>query len=120
MIFMASPLLPKVLTAGTEKVGIRISSHPLAGALVRALNVPVTGTSANISGGPPCINAEQVIQYLGGTVDLILDGGGTGGKYPSTIIDVTQDPPLIIREGIITAKEIIESGIYTELVNPVQ
>lgn len=116
MIFQSSPTLPSVLTAGKGKVGIRISSHPLAQALSGALNVPVTGTSANISGRPPCIRADQVVECLGNGVDLILNGGTTQGKYPSTILDVTVDPPLIIRKGIVKAEEIIESGIYEKIV----
>lgn len=118
MIFHSSPILPSVLTAGKGKVGIRISSHPLAQALSGALNVPVTGTSANISGRPPCIRADQIVECLGNDVDLILDGGTTQGKCPSTILDVTVDPPLIIREGIVKAEEIIKSGIHEKIVEP--
>ncbi len=118
MIFQSSPLLPSVLTAGKGKVGIRISSHPLAHALTRALNVPITGTSANISGRPPCIIADQVVECFGEDLDLVLDGGKTQGKYPSTMLDVTVDPPSIIRKGIVKAEEIIRSGIYKEIINP--
>lgn len=116
MIFQASPVLPSVLTAGKGKVGIRISSHPLAHALSRALKVPITGTSANISGRPACMRADQVVDCLGDDVDLILDGGPTQGGNPSTILDVTVDPPSMIREGIVKAEEIIKSGIYTRIV----
>jgi len=118
IIFRASPILPSVLTAGKEKVGIRISSHPLVNSLVSVLDVPVTGTSANISGSPPCIKPDQVVKYLGGDVDLVLDGGTTQGKDASTIIDVTSDPPIIVRVGIVRPEEIIKSGIYKTLVNP--
>jgi len=116
MIFESSPVLPSVLTAGKGKVGIRISGHPLAHALSRALDVPITGTSANISGRPPCMRAGQVAKCLGNDLHLILDGGTTEGKYPSTILDVTVDPPLVIREGIVKAERIIKSGIYKEIV----
>jgi len=118
MIFRSSPVLPSVLTAGKGKVGIRVSSHPLANALSRAVDVPITGTSANISRRPPCIMADQVVGCLGDDLDLILDGGITEGGYPSTILDVTCDPPLIIREGIIKADEILKSGIYKRITNP--
>lgn len=117
MIFRSSPVLPSVLTAGKGKVGIRVSSHPLANALSRAVDVPITGTSANISRRPPCIMADQVVGCLGDDLDLILDGGITEGGYPSTILDVTCDPPLIIREGIIRAEEIIKSGIYRKIIH---
>jgi len=119
MVFRSSPILPTVLTAGQEKVGIRISSHPLANALSRALNVPITATSANISGMPPCLRADQVVEWFDNGVDLILDGGITEGKHPSTIFDVTSDPPKILREGIVKAEEIIKSGIYNEVINSV-
>lgn len=115
MVLQSSQNLPSVLTAGTGKIGIRVSSHPLANALTLALKLPVTGTSANISGRPPCTRADQVVECLSGQVDLILDGGITEGARPSTILDVTSNPPLLIREGIITAEEIIDSGIYREI-----
>jgi len=115
LVFQSTQTLPSVLTAGTGKIGIRISSHPLAHALTLALKRPITGTSANISGGPPCTRADQVVECLGGQVDLILDGGLTEGTHPSTLLDVTSNPPVLIREGIIKAEEIIETGIYREL-----
>ncbi len=118
MVFQSSPILPLVLTAGNGKVGIRVSSHPLAHALSKALNVPITGTSANLSGRAACVTADQVLESLGDDLDLILDGGITEGKYPSTILDVTSDPPIIIREGMIGVEEIIESGIYKEIIHP--
>jgi len=116
MVFQSSPILSSALTSGTGKVGIRVSSHPLANTLSKTLNVPITATSANISGMPPCIKADQVVEWFNNAVDLILDGGETQGQYPSTILDVTTDPPLIIREGMIKAKEIIESGIYKKII----
>jgi L-threonylcarbamoyladenylate synthase len=60
--------------------------------------------------------ADQVVKCLGDDLDLILDGGITEGKYPSTMLDVTIDPPLIIREGIIKAEDIIKSGIYEKII----
>jgi len=118
MIFQSSPVLPSVLTSGKGKVGIRISSHPLAHALSRALKIPMTGTSANISGRPPCMRADQVVECLGNDVDLILDGGPTEGTNPSTVLDVTVHPPSLIREGMVDAEEIMRTGIYREIVNP--
>ena len=117
MVFQSSPALSSALTSSTGKVGIRISSHPLANTLSKTLNVPITATSANISGMPPCIKADQVVEYFNNAVDLILDGGETQGKYPSTILDVTIDPPLIIREGMVKVEEIIKSGIYKKIVD---
>ncbi len=116
MVFQASPVLSSALTSNTGKVGIRISSHPIANAISKSLNVPITATSANISGMAPCIKADQVVEWFNNGVDLILDGGETQGKHPSTILDVTIDPPLIIREGIVKLEDIIESGIYKKIV----
>jgi len=115
MLLDASQDVPSLLTAGTGKIGIRVSDHPLARALTLALNVPITGTSANISGEPPCTRADQVVECLGAQIDLILDGGVTKGTQPSTVLDVTSNPPLLIREGIIKAEELISSGIYGKI-----
>ena len=95
------------IIAGTGKIGIRISDHPVATELAEALGGAVSGTSANLSGKPPCKNASEVLSSVGGNVDLILDGGETPGKIGSTILDVTTQPPLILREGIV-AKENLE------------
>jgi len=116
MVFQSSPVLSSALTSNTGKVGIRISSHPLANTLSKTLNVPITATSANISGMAPCVKADQVVEYFNNAVGLILDGGETQGKYPSTILDVTIDPPLIIREGMVKVEEIIKSGVYKKIV----
>lgn len=120
LVFEASQDLPPLLTAGTGKIGVRISGHPVAHALTRALEVPITGTSANISGKPPCTKAEQVVKLFDGQLDLILDGGATEGTHPSTVLDVTRNPPLLLRDGIIKAEEIIASGIYSEILTSTQ
>lgn len=117
MIFQSSPVVSSLLTSSAGKIGIRISSHPIAYALSKTLHAPITATSANISGMPPCVKAGQVLECFNNAVDLILDGGETQGKFPSTILDVTSDPPRIIREGIVKVEEIIESGIYEKIVD---
>ena len=95
-----------LLTAGTGKIGIRLSSHPIATALARAIGSPITGTSANLSGTPPCRTAEEVHRSLGDKVDLVLDGGKTPGEKASTILDVTREPPRILREGLISREQL--------------
>jgi L-threonylcarbamoyladenylate synthase len=106
LIFQAASNVSPLLTAGTGKIGIRLSIHPVADALVKAIGIPITGTSANISGYPPCSTAYQAIESLSQTVDLILDGGSTEGKVGSTLLDVTVDPPQILRQGMISKSEI--------------
>jgi L-threonylcarbamoyladenylate synthase len=106
LLFKAGPDISQLLTAGTGKIGVRISSHPVAAALALAVGSPVTGTSANISGMPGCVSAEEVYSSLGSGVDLILDGGRTKGGKGSTILDVTVNPPEILREGMVGREDI--------------
>ncbi len=101
LVFEAGPNISPLLTAGTGTIGIRLSSHPIATELAKAVSVPITGTSANISGQPACLNAREVFDSLGKEVDLILDGGVTKGGKGSTILDVTVVPPIVLREGIV-------------------
>jgi L-threonylcarbamoyladenylate synthase len=106
MVFFADPILPPSLTAGKGKIGVRLSSHPVPRALAEAVGRPVTGTSANRSGQPSCSTAEEVIEALGEDIDLILDGGRTPGGKGSTVLDVTLDPPVVLREGIVSREEL--------------
>lgn len=101
LVFESGPKVSPLLTAGTGKIGVRLSSHPVATALTKAIGVPISGTSANISGKPACRSAEEVLRSLREGVSLILDGGKTTGKIGSTILDVTVDPPRILREGMV-------------------
>jgi len=107
LVFFAQPLLPQSLTAGTGKIGIRLSSHPLPRVLAGAVGAAITGTSANRSGQPSCTTAEEVMEAVGGDIDLILDGGRTPGGKGSTVLDVTLDPPVILREGIVSHEELL-------------
>ena len=106
LIFEARLDLPRELTAGTGKIGVRLSSHPIATALAQAVGAPITGTSANISGQPACSSAKEVLQQLGDKVDVILDGGETAGGKGSTVLDVTMDPPVVVREGMVGQKRL--------------
>jgi L-threonylcarbamoyladenylate synthase len=106
IVFSASDKVSSLLTAGTGKIGLRISSHPGAGAIVQKLKKPLTATSANLSGAPECSLASEVADQIGDKIDAIIDCGQTRGGKASTIIDVTCDPPTILREGAITRKAI--------------
>lgn len=106
MLFKAGANISSLLTADTGKIGIRYSSHPLATALARSIGRPVTGTSSNISGYPPCVKAEEVFDYFGSAVDLILDNGPTNGGPGSTILDVTVNPCAVLREGMVLKSDI--------------
>jgi len=113
LVFEASAHLPPILTANTGKVGLRVSSHPVAQALVQAVGRAVTGTSANLSGQASLSLAAQVSQALGRKVDAILDGGKTAGGLGSTVLDVSAVLPKIIRQGAISQEELapfLEAG----------
>jgi L-threonylcarbamoyladenylate synthase len=101
LIFSASSHLPSMLLGEADKIAIRVSSHPIAQALTKGLNSPITSTSANISGAQSPCTSEEVFSQLGNKIDLLMDGGRTPGEKPSTIIDVTVSPPRLIREGAI-------------------
>jgi len=106
LVFNASPRLSPLLTADTGKIGIRLSPHPVTQALVQAVGRAITGTSANLSGQPGILTAREVFQFLGESLDAVLDGGKTPGGPGSTILDVSDPPPQIIREGMISRNEL--------------
>jgi len=99
-----------ILTAGTEKIGVRIPDHPVALALVKTVGRPIVATSANLSGQSPATTAEQAIASLGGSVAVVLDAGECRLRVPSTVVDVTVTPPQILRVGAIRV-DAIESVV---------
>jgi len=103
LIFKASPLVSPLLTGGTGTIGIRLSSHPVAAALAKEMGRPITSTSANTSGGPSPRTPDEVVDTFHEGIDLILDAGPSPCRTPSTVLDVTVDPPQILREGAIKA-----------------
>jgi len=101
LVFQAGTGVLPSLTAGTGNIGIRLPVHPVARSLVRAAGRPVTATSANLSGRPGCSRIMDIDATVLRAVDLILDAGPLEGGAGSTIVDVTHDPPVILREGAI-------------------
>lgn len=94
-----------IITAGGYTVAVRVPNHPIPRALARGLGVPIVGTSANITGQPSPLDAEGVRSQLGSEIDLIIEGKCPGG-IESTVVDVTQGPPVLLREGAISRREI--------------
>lgn len=86
-------------------VGVRMPNHDFARALMRASG-PLATSSANLSGETNTLTADQVLEQLNGRIELLLDGGPVPGGVPSTVVDCTQDPPTILRQGAISAEEI--------------
>jgi L-threonylcarbamoyladenylate synthase len=105
LVFQASPQISPLLTADTGKIGVRLSPHPVTQALVQAVGRAITGTSANLSGQPGILTAREVFQSLGDSLDAVLDGGKTAGGPGSTVLDVSDPSPRLIREGMISRDE---------------
>jgi L-threonylcarbamoyladenylate synthase len=106
IVFKAAGDVSPLLTAGTDKIGVRVSSHPAARAIAAKLGRPFTATSANLSGAPECSTADEIINQIGDKLDAIVDLGKTAGGIGSTIIDITCNPPKILRQGVITSDAI--------------
>lgn len=103
-------VLAKSVTAGLPTVGIRMPNHEVALTLLKTLKKPLAAPSANRSGKPSPTKAEHVYEDLEGRIPLILDGGTTGIGIESTVLDVTVNPPVILRPGGIT-KEMLEKEV---------
>jgi len=107
LVFDAGAEVPDTLTAGTGKIGIRLAGHPVAAALARAIQGPITGTSANLSGQPGCHQIEDLQPGVAEHLDLILDAGSLKGGRGSTVVDVTGEIPRVLREGAVSEEEIL-------------
>lgn len=101
LVLAAREGVPTELTAGTATIGVRQPAHPVARALAAALGAPVTAPSANLTDESPPMTAADVLRVFDGRIDLVLDGGATPGGLPSTVLDVTVDPPRVLREGAV-------------------
>ena len=108
LILMKRENVPKIVTGGLSTVAVRIPAHPVALSLIKEAGRPIVGPSANISGRPSPTRPEHVIKDLFNRVDIILDAGETFHGVESTIIDLTKDPPALIRPGPITIEDLRE------------
>ncbi len=106
LVFRANPSLSSILTAGTKKIGVRLPMHPVAKELVKQVGLPITGTSANLSGQPGCAEIKDIDPAVTQGVDLVIDAGKLKGGIGSTVVDVTTTPPSILREGAVPASQI--------------
>jgi len=106
LVVRRSPSLPSILTAEGPTVAVRVPDHPVVRALIEGLGAPLAATSANISGQPSSVTADDVLAQLGGRIALILDGGPCPGGRSSTVVDLTTTPPRVLRPGPISAEQI--------------
>ena len=110
LIFPKSPRVPREVTAGLDTVAVRMPSHPVARALIRAAQTPIAAPSANRSGRPSPTTAAHVLEDMEGRIPLILDGGPCEVGLESTVVDVTGARPRILRPGGVT-REMLEGVV---------
>jgi L-threonylcarbamoyladenylate synthase len=106
LVLLKAESVPDIVTGGGKTVAVRVANHPMPVAIIRGLGVPIVGTSANLSGHPSALTAEEVRAQIGDRVDMIIDGGRCPGGIESTIIDLSGEMPLILRKGAIPLEEI--------------
>jgi L-threonylcarbamoyladenylate synthase len=106
LIGKSGPELPTEITAGTNTVGVRLPNDDRVRLLVRACGGALTATSANPSHAAPATSAFQVQEYFRDAVDLIIDDGEAQTDRPSTVVDVSQEEPKLIREGVVPWNEV--------------
>ncbi|MGA8149663.1 MAG: L-threonylcarbamoyladenylate synthase [Terriglobales bacterium] len=110
IIVKAASRLPLKVTANTGNVALRVPNAKIPLAVVQAANIPITATSANLSGETECTSAEAVRDQLQGRISIIVDGGTSPRDVASTIIDLTDEEARwrVLREGAIPSQEISE------------
>jgi L-threonylcarbamoyladenylate synthase len=101
LVLLKSDAVPDIVTAGSETVAVRIAAHPIPTALARGVGTAIVGTSANLSGQPSALSAEEARAQLGDRVELIIEGSCPGGKE-STIVDLSGEKPVILRRGALS------------------
>jgi L-threonylcarbamoyladenylate synthase len=98
--------LPQDLTAGTGTIGLRLPDDDSLRSFLRLCGGALTATSANIAGRPPAESVQQVEESFADSIDLVIDGGKTLVTHASTVLDVSQSVPRIIREGVIPKRSL--------------
>lgn len=108
MILRRNPIVPDRTTGRLDTVGVRCPNHPVTLALIEKAAVPIAAPSANLSGRPSCTTAEHVMEDVGGKIECILDGGPCEVGVESTIIDLTVQPPRLLRPGGLPLEQLKE------------
>jgi L-threonylcarbamoyladenylate synthase len=106
VVLPRQPVVPDAVTGGLDTVAVRMPDHPVALALIRAAGVPVAAPSANLSGRPSPTGADHVLEDLTGRIDAVLDAGPCRVGVESTVLDLTAEPPVILRPGGVTREEL--------------
>lgn len=108
LVFRKSTIIPSIITAGLNTVAVRMPEHPVARELIRLSAIPVAAPSANVSGKPSTTTAQHVLQDLDGKIEVIVDAGSSRVGLESTVLDMTVEPPMLLRPGGVTPEQIEE------------
>lgn len=107
LVLRRAAVVPGIVTGGRDSVAVRVPDHPVPRELVRRLGAPITGTSANPSGGADPRTADDVRRVLGALVDFIIDAGPAPIGSPSTVLDLTGAEPRVLRSGALDLTEVL-------------
>lgn len=106
LVLRKADIVPAVVTAGMDTVAVRVPDHLIPRAIASRLGAPITGTSANRSGGPELTSAAAVRAEFGDAIDFVLDGGDAPGGVASTILELSKGTPRALRQGAVSWEEI--------------
>jgi L-threonylcarbamoyladenylate synthase len=106
LVVYRTKVIKDIITGGGDTVAIRIPDHPIPIALIKGSGMPIIGTSANVSGKPVLLTANDVQSQIGDKVDLVIEGGPAPNGKESTVVDVTGEVPVILRIGAIPKEEL--------------
>jgi L-threonylcarbamoyladenylate synthase len=105
LVLLKSDSVSDIVSGGGKTIAVRIPAHPIPTTLARGIGTAIVGTSANLSGQPSTLTAEEARNQLGDKVDFIIEGDCPGGRE-STVVDLTGETPVILREGAISREEL--------------
>ena len=108
MILRRKPVVPDVVAAGLDTVGMRCPAHPLCRRVIELAQTPIAAPSGNTSGRPSPTTARHMLEDMEGKIPAILDGGPCAVGVESTILDLTVTPPRLLRPGGVTLEELRE------------
>jgi L-threonylcarbamoyladenylate synthase len=112
LVLWRLPSVSLTVTGGGNTIGLRMPNHPVALGVLRAFGAPVVCPSANLTGRRAPMSARDVLEDLDGLIDLVLDGGETADRTPSSVLDLTTQPARLLREGKISRAEL---EVYVEI-----
>jgi L-threonylcarbamoyladenylate synthase len=116
MVLPRAPSFESRAIAGSDSIAVRVPGHAVPLGLIGAMGRPITGTSANRSGGAAPRTAADVIEQFGGEVDIVIDGGPAPLGVESTVVDLRGDVPRLLREGAISRQELeLATGVRFEV-----